>query len=286
MNLRSILLTTSFAVCAFSVQAQRGLSFGPSVSFGQVLSRNSILSDTSEYYVKNAPGLFGSGGLDVIFGVDDHVSIHVGAQYNFKQFKLQPKDNATGESYPDLVDMAKYISIPMAVHYRLPLKEGGSTFINFMAGHTLDMIKLDSALTATNGGGAADSGSAYSRRWIRYDKHLMPTVTLGVGLNFCNAKNSALDISVVWGIGTGKMIRGDIKEWKSLNRDFDPALEEEPNQFPTSYFDYAMRGSYLSLRISYWFNTGLFIKKQEVEVPKEEKPLPPLNDDNQDIEKN
>lgn len=285
MNLRSFFLTLVVAACAIPAMGQRGLSFGPSVSVGQVLSRNMILKDTSVYYVNNAAGLFGSGGVDVLLGIDDHITFRVGAQYNMKEFKLQPTDRETGEAYEELKSRAMYLSIPMSVHYRIPLKEGGSTFLNFQAGHTLDMIKYDSTVTATGNGAVVDSGMAYSRRYVRYDKRNMPTVTLGMGLSFTNARNSALDISLVWGIGTGKMIRGDIKEWRSLNKNFDPAAEPEPNQFPTSFFDYAMRGSYLSLRISYWFNTGLLSKKKEEVKPVEDKPLPPLNDDNGDEEK-
>jgi hypothetical protein len=271
-----------FLIAAFNSSfGQKGLMVGPSLSFGQVFSKNIIISDTSKYYVRNSPGVFFSGGGDVILGLDEFVSIHAGVQYSMKQFNLNPQNNITGEEFDRLKTSIGYLSFPVAIHYRMPLKKGGNTFINFMAGHTLDRIKTknDSVVTMTPTG-SIDSGFAASRRYVRYDEIILPTVMLGVGLDIVNSKNSTLDISLTWGLGTGKMVRGDIKEWKSLNSNFDPAVRNEPDQFPDFYFDFGMRGSYVALRVSYWFHTGLLKGKEKEKVDPDntiENPPPPDN---------
>ena len=89
--------------------------------------------------------------------------------------------------------------------------------------------------------------------------------------------NGLLNVSLMWGISTRALFTGNAREWEVLNQSFDPKLETDPEEFPEHYYDWALRGSNLSLRVSYYFQlTGKpkdesGDKSEKAEKPEKEK---------------
>jgi hypothetical protein len=263
--MRKIVVLASALLCLSSAaMAQKGINVGLHLAGGQVFSKNIAIPKDSPYYVKNSAGLMYGGGLDLAFGIDDFTSIQSGVSYVSRQFNLTPTDSL-GNTYPELSTTKGLISIPLMVRQRFPLGKSNRLFANVMMGQSLDIVKFDSTTTFTTG--ALTAGSAYSRREVVYPKKMIPTVLLGAGIDFASAKGSALNVSLVWGISPYRLLQGDIKEFDALVNNYDASTDPEgdadPAQFPSYYYDYAMRGSYLSLRLQYWLNFKLGKKTSE-----------------------
>lgn len=242
--------------------AQAQLLVGPSLSGGLTYGKNFIISDTSQYFIPNNAGIFYSAGLDILYGFDDNIRLQVGVQYRNKTFGLEGGTEGTENRF-SLERNVTSISIPMAVHYRIPLGQGGKTYFNVMAGHSLDIYSGDSTVEKSSTM-LVDSAGSWSRMEFQSPKQIIPTVLLGIGADYQMNNGNILNASLVWGIGTGRIFRGNISQWDFLNQSFDPSAQEVPEEFPENYYDFAMRGSYLSLRISYWFNfSKLFEKKDD-----------------------
>lgn len=260
------LVFTALALLGLSqaVFAQKGLNVGLHLAGGQVFSKNIAIPKESPYYIKNNAGLMYGGGLDVAFGIDDFTSIQSGVSYVSRQFNLTPTDSLGG-TYPELSMTKGLISIPLMIRQRFPIGQSNKMFVNMMVGQSLDIVKFDSTTTFTEG--ALTAGSAYSRREVVFPKKMIPTVLLGAGMDFASASGSALNVSIVWGISPYRLVQGDIKEFDALVNNYDASTDPEgdadPDQFPSYYYDYAMRGSYISLRLQYWLNFKLAKKTAE-----------------------
>lgn len=237
-----------------SLKAQ--LLIGPSVSGGMNYGKNFIVDDTSQYYIGNAANLYAAGGLDILYQFDENIRAHIGGGFTYRKYSLQAPSGRDGLSFSTIDRAATAISIPMTLHYRIPLGEGGNKYFNIIAGHSLDLTMDDSTVTETPNM-AVDSGGSFTRHEYQNLKATIPTVLLGAGMDFQSEKGNVLNVSLVWGIGTGKIFRGNVQEWEVLNQNFDPAGDQDlPEEFPEHYFDWAMRGSQISLRLSYWFKLG------------------------------
>lgn len=259
MNRKSIFYIILSLLSCTGLYAQKGLHIGPAVSGGLLYSNNFILDDTSQYFIGTSPGLTASGGLDVLFGFDENISVSVGGQYRFRQFTLGAPAGQEGLSFSEIQRNVTNISIPMMVHYRVPLGESEKTWLKFSLGHSIDIHRQDSSVTRTPATGVIDSGSTFIRHELHNLKRTFPSVLLGVGADFEFDNGSVLNLGLIWGIGTGKIFEGNLKEWFVVNRDYDLDQLDEPEEFPEVYYDFALRGSYLSLRISYLFSLdGLF----------------------------
>jgi hypothetical protein len=77
-------------------------------------------------------------------------------------------------------------------------------------------------------------------------------VLLGAGLDL-KTSSGLLNVSLMWGISTRNLFSGNIREWEVLNQDFDATNTADPEEFPEHYYDWALRGSNVSLRVSYYF---------------------------------
>lgn len=246
-----------------SVQAQ--LYVGPALNAGLTYGKNFITPDTSQYYIGNSPSMYFAGGLDLAYQFDENIRVQLGAGYSYKQFVLQAPDGREGLSFEQIKRKATAISIPMTINYRFPIGDGGKAYFNVMAGHSLDFThedstKLVSSITPV------DSGGIYFQHLYNNNKLTVPTVLLGIGSDIQFDNGNILNISAVWGIGTGKIFDGSIQEWNVLNQDFDPndANRPLPEEFPEHFFEWAMRGSTISVRASYLFDmSSLFGKKDE-----------------------
>jgi hypothetical protein len=74
------------------------------------------------------------------------------------------------------------------------------------------------------------------------------------------------NISLVWGISTRQIFAGSVREWNTLHQDYAPSTTiKDPEEFPDHYYEWALRGSTLSLRASYYFK---FKTKEEKEAAK------------------
>ncbi len=254
------LLTTLFLLAAGTSSAQ--LFIGPGISGGMTYGSNFIVSDTSQYHLPSAPGLAVSGGVDILYGFNENIRAHIGIAYRYKQLNLTAPDGREGLSFTEINRTATAVSIPMTVHYRIPLGEG-STYFNVIAGHSLDFTNEDSTVVKTPSM-LVDSGGSWTRHEYQNLQRILPTILLGAGLDFETGNGSIINATLMWGLGTGRIFRGNISEWEVLNQPFDPAEQETPEEFPEHYFDYALRGSTLSLRLSYWFNLGdIFAPKED-----------------------
>lgn len=245
----------SLTVLAFAGSLNAQLLLGPSVSVGMTYSKNFIIDDTSQYYINNGMSWYAGGGLDILYQFDDNIRAQIGGAVSMRNFTLQAPDGREGLSFTDIKKSVLTISIPMTVHYRIPMGEEGSTYFNIIAGHSLDITMEDSTVVGTPSV-LVDSGMGYTRHEYHKMKRIIPTLLLGAGMDFESESGNVLNVSLVWGIGTGKIFQGNIQEWEVLNQDYDPNNAEQtlPEEFPEHYFDWALRGSTLSLRVSYWFN--------------------------------
>lgn len=263
MNMKhhfTTLLTGLFLLASGSVWGQ--LMIGPGLTGGLTYGQNFIVSDTSQYHLPSAPGLAVGGGVDILYQFNENIRAHVGIGYNYKQLNFTAPSGREGLSFSEIQRTATAVSIPMTVHYRFPIG-GGSTYFNIIAGHQLDFTNEDSVVVKTPSM-AVDSGASWTRHEYQNLKRILPTILLGAGLDFEMGNGNVLNLTALWGLGTGRIFQGNISEWEVLNQPFDPEMQEVPEEFPEHYFDYALRGSTVSLRVSYWFNLGdIFAKKDD-----------------------
>lgn len=269
-NLRFALIGLLLGFATFTAQAQ--LLIGPSIAGGMTYSKNIITPDTSQYYISNSPSIYATGGLDVLYQFDDNIRVQVGVGYSYKQFNLQAPDGREGLSFTNITRKATAISIPMTLHYRIPLTPD-KTYINFIVGHSLDLTHEDSTIIKTPTT-PIDSGGTYTYHEYYNNKKTIPTILLGIGTDLQFASGNILNISAVWGIGTGRIFDGKIQEWNVLNQDYNPNDPERPmpEEFPEHFFEWGLRGSTLSLRASYWFDlSSLFNKSEDKGSDKEDK---------------
>jgi hypothetical protein len=261
-NLKT-LLAGLFCLAIFSgASAQKGLMIGPALGVGVNYSKNFFGEKESPFYIQNKMGLFGSGGLDVQYGINEQTSIHVGIQYGYKQYNLTPMVTAEGPSFESLQTNSGTISIPLVLHQRIPTSESRKTWVNLMFGLSIDMLQGDSSVVMSPTA-FADSGSFVSRQFIHHLDKTVTTPILGVGLDFPMGKGT-LNITALWNPGTAVVVEGDVREWNSIVRPFDPFQTDVPQEFPDHYFDFKMRGSTVGFRLAYWFNLGdPFSKKTE-----------------------
>jgi hypothetical protein len=257
-KMRFALLGLLFVLAGTALPAQ--FLIGPSIAGGMTYSKNFLTPDTSQYYISNAPSIYANGGLDLLYQFDDNIRVQVGIGYTYKRFNLQAPEDRTGLSFTNITRNATAISIPMTLHYRIPIKEDRS-YLNFIVGHSLDMTREDSTLIKSSIT-PVDSGSTWTRHEYNNLKRMVPTVLLGVGGDLKFANGNILNLSAVWGIGTGRIFDGSIQEWNVLNQDYDPADPNRPvpEEFPEHFFEWALRGSSVSIRASYWFDLS---KKEE-----------------------
>lgn len=251
------ILTAFFLLGIAPAQAQ--LYIGPSLSGGLTYGSNFIISDTSQYHIAPSGGLYFSGGLDILYAFDENIRLQIGGQFRSKSYKLEGGTDGNPFSMERNVTS---ISIPMAFHYRIPFGSSGKTYLNFMAGHSLDIYSGDSTVLKT-ADMLVDSAGSFGRYEFVTNNQIIPTVLLGVGADYEMGNGSILNLSLVWGIGTGRILQGNLSQWDVLNQAFDPNELDVPEEFPETYHDYAMRGNYLSLRIGYWFNLSNLGKKDD-----------------------
>lgn len=231
------------------------LLIGPGIAGGMTYAKNLVVDDTSRFFINNSPSLFASGGLDILYQFDDNIRAHIGGAFMFRQYSLQAPDDREGLSFSTIDRTALAVGIPTTIHYRIPLKEEGSTYFNIIAGHNLEITFGDSTVNKTPST-AIDSGGAWVRHEYKNIKDIIPSVLLGAGLDFQSESGNILNVTLLWGIGVGRIFEGNVQEWEVLNQNFNPEEQELPEEFPEHYFDWALRGSYLSLRLSYWFDVG------------------------------
>lgn len=247
--------------------AQKGFFIGPAIGVGVNYSKNFIAEQESPYFIDNKMGLYGHGGLDIQYALDEYTQFHVGIAYRYKQYTLDPPGSPEGLSFETLSTSSSTISIPIMVHQRIPLGDSRKMWLNLGAGISIDLVQGDSTVALTPGSDVflVDSGAAVQRHYIHHIKQTLPTPLLNVGLDFTMGNGSVLNIGAVWSPGTGQVVKGDIQEWESLNNSWEPANEQTPlpQQFPDHYFDFAMRGSTVSLRLAYWFNIGNPFEKKD-----------------------
>lgn len=227
---------------------------GPSLTVGSVMTRNIAIDDTSRFFIGTSPSLAIGGGADVLIGFEERFKLQLGVAYFSRNLVLEPDNPVEGLSFTEIERTVSHVSIPMLLHYRMPLGDGPN-WLNIMAGHSLDIISGDSTVIREPTT-AVDSGGSFIRHEFVRKKQILPTVLLGVGLDREFNNGSILNISLIAGISTGTLIKGDIREWTTVNQDFDPDAEDVPVEFPDAYYDFALRGSYVGVRLSYWFKVA------------------------------
>lgn len=262
-NSKKLLLFLIVFPLFFSAKAQEGLHIGPTIGGGLVVSRNFIIEESSPFYIENKAGLFGTAGLDILYGFDKNITFHLGGAFTYREFVLSPPGDAPGLSFTELSRTALSISVPMTVQYRIPLGSSEKTFAKFIVGHSLDITLADSTVDWTPESMSADSGATVIRHEFQVLKRYLPTVLLGVGLDFEADNGNVLNLTLMAGLGTGKLFRGDIREWNPINEDFDHEEVDEPQEFPDYYYDFAMRGGYFAFRLSYWFDISKLLEKDK-----------------------
>jgi hypothetical protein len=257
-KMRFALLGLLFVLASTALPAQ--FLIGPSIAGGLTYSKNFLTPDTSQYYISNAPSIYANGGLDLLYQFDDNIRVQVGLGYTYKRFNLQAPEDRTGLSFTNITRNATAISVPMTLHYRIPITED-KTYFNVIVGHSLDFTREDSSLIKSSTT-AIDSGGTWTLHEYNNIKRINPTVLLGLGADLKFENGNILNISGVWGIGTGRIFDGKIQEWNVLNQDYDPADPNRPvpEEFPEHFFEWALRGSSVSIRASYWFDLS---KKEE-----------------------
>ena len=260
-------------LCAsHNVHAQ--LFVGPSLQTGLTYGKNFLTPDTSQYYIANSPSLYFSGGLDMAYQFDDNIRVQMGVGYSYKQFVLQAPEGREGLSFDQIKRKATSISLPMTLHYRIPLGQDQKFYLNFMAGHSLEFTREDSTILVSSIE-PVDSGSNFFQHRYNNNKLTIPTVLLGVGSDIKFANGNILNIMAVWGIGTGKVFDGTIQEWNVLDQDLDPNDPNRPlpEEFPEHFFEWGLRGSTLSIRASYWFDMSKLLSGKKSEPAPEDPPF-------------
>lgn len=250
---------------SLSLPAQ--LFIGPAVQLGMTYSKNFVIEDTSRYYIQNAPSLFAAGGFDLAYQFDEKVRVQLGVQGQLRSFNLTAPEDAEGLSFTNIKKNAVLISLPLSINYRIPMGDGGNRFFNVMAGHSFDFSFADSTVTKTPMS-PIDSGGAFTHHVYEIPKQKFPltSVLLGVGMDMKTAKGNLLNVSLVWGISTRTLFKGSVQEWSVLHQNYDPATATaDPEEFPDNYFEWALRGSNVSVRASYYFD----LKKDEEKEKKE-----------------
>ena len=255
------LLTTGFVLIAGMVQAQ--LMVGPTLKGGATYGANTVVDDTSRFYLMNSPSAYLAGGLDVLYKFDDNIRVQVGIQYSQKNFTLAPPNPVDGLSFDEIPRKTTVISVPMTIHYRIPLTEH-KMYLNFIGGHSIDFTQEDTILNRTPLA-PIDSGGSYIRQHLVNVKRIIPTVILGAGVDFQMSNGSVLNASLLWGLGTGEIVKGELAEWEVLNGPYNPIEQEYPEEFPEHYYEFSLRGSYMGLKVSYWFNLEKLFNKDKEE---------------------
>lgn len=253
-------------------QLSAQLYVGPALQGGMTYSKNFIIDDTSQYYIANSPSAFAAAGLDFAYQFDDNIRLQVGAQGQYRAFNLVAPDGVTGLSFTNIKKSTVVIAVPVTINYRVPLKEGSNKYLNFVAGHSLDFTFADSTRINTPST-MVDSGNGFARHDLQITKGFpISSVLLGAGLDM-KTENGLLNVSLMWGISTRALFTGNAREWEVLNQSFDPALDTDPEEFPEHYYDWSLRGSNLSLRVSYYFQlTGKAEKAEKSDKMSNEKP--------------
>lgn len=243
---------------AFSpVSAQ--LYIGPALQGGMTYSKNFIIEDSSQYHIGNSPSLFAAGGLDFAYQFDEHIRVQLGIQGQYRAFNITAPEDVEGLTFTNIKKNTIVVAVPMTLNYRFPIGESETKFFNIMAGHSLDFLTNDDSIIFNSQNTPVDSGSGFARHEYQFTTGGFPvsTVLLGVGADIVSAKGNILNISLVWGISTRQIFRGSIREWDILHQDYDPnATVADPEEFPDHYYEWALRGSNLSLRASYYFKLG------------------------------
>jgi len=257
------LFTVVCLVLMGSVKAQ--LLVGPTLSGGMTYGKNFVVDDTSRFYMENSASTYFGGGLDVLYQFDENIRVHAGIQYAQRKFLLAPPSPVEGLQFTEVERMSNIVSIPMTVHYRIPMGESGSNYINFIAGHSIDITSEDSVVIKRPFEAIDSIGASWTRYEYQNIKRTLPTVLLGAGLDLERPSGNIINLSLIWGIGTGEITRGNVSEWQTLNGAFDPTDQELPDEFPDHYYDWSLRGSTLSLKASYWFNLDKLFNKDEDE---------------------
>jgi hypothetical protein len=231
------------------------LYIGPAVQVGMTYSKNKIVKDTSQYYIGNAPGIFAAGGFDLAYQFDKNIRVQVGPQAQYRTFNVTAPEDVTGLTFTNIKENTIVIGIPVTVNYRIPLGSGGNRFFNMVAGHSLDFVFKDSVRNNFPAA-AVDSGNGFARQdWtINSGGFPVSTVLLGAGADMVSAKGNLFNVSLVWGISTRQIFTGSVREWKTLHQDYNPLTTvKDPEEFPDHFYEWALRGSNLSLRASYYF---------------------------------
>lgn len=254
MKLRLMLATLGLAVLAASgLQAQ--LFVGPNLQVGMTHSKNFVIEDTSRYYIANGPGIFAAGGVDFAYQFDDKIRVQLGGQGQLRTFNVKAPDGVTGLSFTNIKKNAVVVSVPLSINYRIPLSKGGNKYFNIMAGHSLDFSFHDSVVTKSPMT-SIDSGGAFLHHFYETPRQKFPitSVLLGVGADMKSAKGNVFNVSLVWSLSTRTLWRGSVQEWEVLHQNYDPSTATaDPEEFPDHYYEWALRGSHLSLRASYLF---------------------------------
>jgi hypothetical protein len=246
------------------------LMIGPGLQLGMTYSKNFVIEDTSQYYIGNSPSLFAALGGDFAYQFDDKVRLQFGVQGQMRAFNLKAPDDVTGLTFTNIKKNALVISVPLSINYRIPMGDGGNRFFNIMAGHSLDFTFQDSTVIRTPAS-AIDSGGAFQHHFYQIPSQKFPitSVLLGVGVDMVSAKGNLLNVSLVWGISTRTLWKGSVQEWEVLHQNYDPASTDvDPEEFPDHYYEWALRGSNLSVRAAYYFDIS---KKDGEEKKKKDK---------------
>jgi hypothetical protein len=262
----SIVILGMLLMGSFGLSAQ--LFIGPGVQLGMTYAKNFVIEDTSQYYIANSPGLFAAAGVDLAYQFDEKVRLQLGVQGQLRSFNVKAPSDVEGLSFTNIKKNAVLVSLPLSINYRIPMGDGGNRFFNVIAGHSFDFSFPDSTVTK-NPMTAIDSGGAFIHHVYEIPKQKFPltSVLLGIGMDMKTAKGNLLNVSLVWGISTRTLFKGSVQEWKVLHQNYDPATAlADPEEFPDSYFEWALRGSNVSVRAAYYFD----LKKDEEKKKKEE----------------
>lgn len=255
MKLRHSLAALGLALLAGSgLQAQ--LFIGPGLQVGMTHSKNFVIEDTSRYYIANSPGLFAAGGFDLAYQFDDKIRVQLGAQGQLRSFNLKAPDGVEGLSFTNIKKNAVVVSVPLSINYRIPFSKGSNNYFNIMAGHALDFSFHDSTVTKSPMT-PIDSGGAFIHHFYEIPRQKFPitSVMLGVGAEMKTAKGNLFNVSLVWSLSTRTLFRGSVQEWEVLHQNYDPnTATADPEEFPDHYYEWALKGSNLSLRAAYYFN--------------------------------